>query len=300
MSALDQLAIRALPLIPTPIMRRLAGRYIAGEQLSDAIDKLRELSARGYAGIIDLLGEDVRDEAQARAVTASYITAADAVHGAGLDAYVSIKPTHVGLEFAEDLCFENYAKVAERCAPRGQFVRVEMEDHRTTDGTLRVFQRLRERYENVGIVLQSRLFRTPADIAALPPGPLNVRLVKGIYLEPAAIAHTAPEPIREAFVQCAGALLDRGAFLSCATHDEFLGERLLAEIARRGLGRKTYEFQLLLGVREPLWQQWRDAGHQVRIYVPYGPEWRPYSQRRLRKNPQIFRHVMRDTLAFWR
>ena len=169
-----------------------------------------------------------------------------------------------------------------------------MEDHTTTDATLRVFERLRPRHARIGFVLQSRLLRSPADVAKLAPGPLWVRLVKGIYLEPAAIAHTEPEPIRKAYVECARLLLARGASVSFATHDDGLAERCIAVARELGVGRERYEFQVLLGVREALWERWRAAGERVRVYVPFGPEWRAYSTRRLRKNPEIFRHVVRD------
>jgi proline dehydrogenase len=296
MSVLDRLALATLPVIPRPIMRRLAGRYIAGERLDDALARLRGLAGAGYSGIIDLLGEDVTSTQAARAVVGEYREIAQRVARAGLDAYVSVKPTHVGLRVSEELCLELYAEVARDCVANGRFLRVEMEDHTTTDATLRVFEALRRRFDNVGIVLQSRLLRTPADIERLAPGPLSVRMVKGIYLEPASIAHTEPEPIRAAYVEGCRKLLERGARVSFATHDDLLAERLIALCRELGVEKERFEFQVLLGVREPLWQTWRAAGHTVRVYVPFGPEWRAYSTRRLRKNPQIFRHVMRDLL----
>jgi len=297
MGIFDKLAIASLPYVPTPLMRRLSSRYIAGEELAQALDRLVALRAEGYPGVLDILGEGVSSEAEARRVADDYVAGAEQLRARGLDAYVSVKPTHVGLTRSEDLAFELYARIAAAIAPHGQFLRVEMEDHPTTDGTLRVFHRLRERFDNVGIVLQSRLFRTPADIRALPRVPVNVRLVKGIYLEPAAIAHTDAVAIRKAYVECTKLLLERGDTISFATHDEHMAEECLAEVRRRGRGPKDYEFQVLMGVREPLWQMWRDAGHTVRVYVPYGPDWRAYSQRRLRKNPQIFRHVLKDMLG---
>jgi proline dehydrogenase len=296
MGFLDRAALATLPVLPRWLMRRLASRYIAGEELGDALRVLDALRARGFTGIIDVLGEDVLDEGAARAVLADYRAAASAVAARKLDAYVSVKPTHLGLRLSEDLCGELYATLAEHCGDLGLELRVEMEDHTTTDATLRVFERLRARHAGVGIVLQSRLLRTPADIARLAPGPLWVRLVKGIYLEPATIAHTEPEPIRAAYVECARLLLERGARLSFATHDEGLAQRLFELCRARGVARQRYELQVLLGVREALWQSWRAAGERVRVYVPYGPEWRAYSTRRLRKNPEIFRHVVRDLL----
>ena len=260
MSALNNLVLATLPSIPRPIMRRLASRYIAGETLDEALAKLKGIAARGHPGILDILGEGITSEAAARDVMREYKDAATRLARAGLDAYVSVKPTHLAL-------------------------------------TLRVFESLRRRFDNVGIVLQSRLLRTPQDIDALAPGPLDVRMVKGIYLEPASIAHTEPEPIRAAYVECTRKLLQRGAKLALATHDEELGERCLKLVREFHRTKESYEFQVLLGVREELWERWRRAGHRVRVYVPYGPEWRAYSQRRLRKNPQILRHVMRDALG---
>jgi proline dehydrogenase len=296
MSVFDRAALATLPILPRWLMRRLAARYIAGEELSDALAKLEELRAHGHPGILDILGEDVLDEASARAVVEGYRQAASAVAARKLDCYVSVKPTHVGLRLSEDLCFQLYDELVEHCESLGLDVRVEMEDHTTTDATLRVFERLRTRHARVGIVLQSRLKRTPRDIAGLAPGPVCVRMVKGIYLEPAAIAHTEPEPIRTAYVEAVRLLFERGARPSFATHDELLAERLCQLCRERGVPRDRYEFQVLLGVREPLWRQWSAAGERVRVYVPYGPEWRAYSTRRLRKNPQIFRHVVRDLL----
>jgi proline dehydrogenase len=298
MALLDKMVLASLPWIPRPLMRRLASRYIAGEELSDALSKLAELARGGHPGILDILGEGIENEGEARSVAAAYREAAGEVARAGLDAYMSVKPTHLGIALREELALELYDAIAAHCAELGIFVRVEMEDHPTTDATLRVFEALRAHRDNVGIVLQSRLFRTLADIDALKSGPLDVRVVKGIYLEPPSIAHTEPEPIRVAYVECVRRLARRGARLSLATHDDGLGDRCLAVLREHGYGRERYEFQVLLGVREELWERWREAGHTVRVYVPYGPEWRAYSQRRLRKNPQILRHVLRDTLRY--
>lgn len=293
----EKTVLALLPHVPKFALRRVASRYIAGETLESALAKLTELSARGHAGIIDILGEDVTGEAQARAVVADYQQAATAVARAKLDCYVSVKPTHCGLRTSEALALERYRELCRHCAPLGLFVRVEMEDHTTTDATLRIFEALRTEFTNVGIVLQSRLFRTPDDIAKLKPGPLQVRMVKGIYLEPAEIAHTTPDPIRAAYVACSEQLFARGAQISFATHDEGMSRDLVALVAKHRRTTRDYEFQVLLGVQEPLWERWREAGHRVRVYVPFGPEWQPYSLRRMRKNPEIVRHVLRQTFG---
>lgn len=295
MGVLDRIAISTLPYIPHGLMRRLSSRYIAGETLDAALARLTDLREAGFVGALDILGEDVTSEAEARSVAKDYSHAASVLHERGIDAYISIKPTHLGLRLSEDLAFELYAGLLERVRSLGSFCRVEMEDHTTTDATLRLFERLRPvAPEHVGLVLQSRLFRTTDDIAALAPGPLNVRMVKGIYLEPAEIAHTAPDPIRAAFVEQTRALWERGAFCALATHDAAMAEELFAVAEELGIGKDRYELQVLLGVRQPLWQSWRDQGHPVRVYVPFGPNWRAYSTRRLTKNPEIFRHLVRD------
>ncbi|TAJ04369.1 MAG: proline dehydrogenase [Planctomycetota bacterium] len=297
MGLFERAVLATLPYVPTPVMRRLASRYIAGEKLEDALARIAGLQSAGHPAIIDVLGEDVRDEAHCREVVDAYKRCAEAVSDKRYDCYVSVKPTHVGLKLSEDLCFALYSELAEHCRARGLFLRVEMEDAPTTDGTLRVFERLRKAFPNVGIVLQSRLFRTPDDIRALAPGPLHVRMVKGIYLEPAAIAHTQPQPIRDAYVACTKLLLERSACISFATHDEQIADAVIPLVEKSGLPREGYEFQVLLGVREALWSQWKARGQRVRVYVPFGPEWRPYSLRRMRKNPQVLKHVIKATLT---
>lgn len=300
MGTFQRLAIACLPLLPRPIMRVVASRYIAGETMEQAMAELQGLSQRGFRGIIDILGEDVQDEAAARAVMAEYAECARRIAECKLDSYVSVKPTHLGLRLSEELTFELYLELARSCKAEGIFLRVEMEDHSTTDATIRIFERLRSEQDNVGLVLQARLFRTSEDIESLAPGPLSVRMTKGIYLEPAEIAHVDPETIRNSYVDLVRQLFERGAYVSFATHDEAMGEDLIALVHELGIPNTQYEFQVLLGVQQQLWDKWLAAGHPVRVYVPYGPDWRAYSTRRLRKNPQIFGHVFRDTLCFWR
>jgi len=298
-SMLHEVVLAGLALVPRPLMWRLASRYVAGETLDAAVSRLRALRARGHPGIIDILGEDVTDERAARDVVTAYREASEVLAAEKLDAYVSVKPTHVGLRLSEPLALELYGELARQTAGRGQTLRVEMEDHTTTDATLRLFEALRAQHANMGLVLQSRLLRTPEDVERLlAGGPLRVRLVKGIYLEPAEIAHTAQGPIREAFLALARTLLERGAHVSFATHDAQLADSLIALVKELELGSECYEFQVLLGVQEALWERWRGAGHTVRVYVPYGPEWRAYSQRRLRKNPEILKHVIRASLPW--
>lgn len=296
---LHKLLISTMPLVPRFLMRQIAGKYIAGETQDEALLELAKQAKAGYPGIFDILGEGCGSEAHARAAAASYREGASAIAAAGLDAYISIKPTHMGLDTDESLALTLYREVAAHCKDLGVFMRVEMEDHPTTDATLRIFESLRQDYERVGIVLQSRLFRTTEDIASLAPGPLDVRVVKGIYIEPAEIAHTEAPAIRKAYLAHTRQLLERGDVrLRFATHDALMANDLVALVEEFSLAKDTYEFQVLLGVQQALWKQWSSKGHTVRVYVPFGPEWREYSQRRLGKNPDLLKAVMRDLLPF--
>ncbi|MFT7667662.1 MAG: proline dehydrogenase [Planctomycetota bacterium] len=296
---LHKLMIGAMPLLPRPLMRFFAGKYIAGETLGEELRRLQQLAAEGYPGIYDILGEGSTTDELARAAANDYMAGASAIAEAGLDTYISIKPTHLGLASSEALALELYSQVAEHCAKIGIFMRVEMEDHPTTDATLRIFEALRQKFSAIGIVLQARLFRTLDDIDQLAPGPLDVRMVKGIYIEPAEIAHTTQLGISRAYLAATRALLTRGDVkLRLATHDSDLAKDLVSLLREFGTSTDDYEFQVLLGVQEELWSKWKSQGHIVRVYVPYGPEWREYSQRRLRKNPDLFKAVMRDMLPF--
>ena len=175
-----------------------------------------------------------------------------------------------------------------------------MEDASTTDATLRVYSRLRERFDDVGLVLQARLKRTPRDIEQLGERPCDVRVVKGVYLEPPEIAHTDAQAIRQAFVDACAQLFERGHRVAFATHDDLLAESLLALVRERGVAPERHWFEVLMGVRPRLWKQWLEQGERVRVYVPYGSRWRQYSQRRLHSNPEMLGHVMRSALGLGR
>jgi len=292
---LHSLLAACLPFVPTPVMRRLSAKYISGEDLSDALGRLEELKRLGFPSVLDLLGEEVEHQAAADAACEEYIKASEELSARQIDAYVSIKPTHLGLALDGEACHARFQRVAQRCDELGLRVRVEMEDVRFTDATLALYQRLRAEHANVGIVLQARLFRTPDDIEALSEGVHDVRLVKGVYLEPKEIAHTEPGAITDAYLACAAELLKRSGPLSFATHDDLLIERLAPMIEEADTP-PPCEIQVLDGVRPSYWERWRAEGHTVRVYVPYGPDWRAYSIRRMRKNPQMFRAVTRSIL----
>jgi proline dehydrogenase len=294
---LDRALVRLLPAVPKPVVRRVSSRYIAGEQLSDAVRVVAQVNAEGKLATIDVLGEEIATADEALAIADAYRESLDAFERDGLDSNVSVKLTALGLKLGYDLCRENLQAVVEHAAGLGNFVRIDMEDSSTTDDALRLYRELRAAgHENVGIVLQARLKRTLADVAALAKLRPNVRLCKGIYLEPAEIAFREFEAIRVRFVQALQALWDADCYVGVATHDEWLLEEAKSSVAARGLGREEYEFQMLLGVRPALGDELVREGRRLRIYTPFGREWYAYSLRRLQENPKIAGYIAADTL----
>jgi len=293
----DRLVVHGMPLVPKFIVGRVARRYVAGETRAAALETIRALNAEGAMCTVDVLGEEVTERERAEAAVEEYMALLEEIAASGLDSNISLKPTLVGLRIDEAYCRDNIARVVERARELGNFVRIDMEDHTTTDMTLRIHRELLERFGNVGTVLQAYLHRTPADIDALLPLGPNIRLCKGIYREPRAIAWKPYETVRANYVHCLEKLLAGGAYTGIATHDEHLVWAGMTAVARHGLGRDRYEFQMLLGVDPELRRIILDEGHRLRVYVPYGKDWYPYSVRRLRENPTVAKHVLRAMLG---
>ena len=290
-SLLDRAVVTLLPAVPKPVVRRLSSRYIAGSELEDARRVVTRLNAKGKLATVDVLGEVITSAEEAAAITRAYLDVLDMLDADGLDANVSVKLTGLGLLLDPSLARENLKAIA----ARGTFVRIDMEDSSTTDATLDLFRSLvAEGYENLGVVLQAALRRTVDDARALAGA--NVRLCKGIYLEPPDIAYEDFDEIRSSFVAVLRALLDAGCYVAVATHDDWLVDRALELLDERGLGPEEYEFQMLLGVREELGDELVREGHRLRIYVPFGRQWYEYSLRRLQENPKIAGYVALDTL----
>ncbi len=296
MSLFDRLVVTTLPLVPKFIVGRVASRYVAGEELADAGRVIRELDAEGAVTTIDILGEEVHDRELARTALDEYRELLAAIQETGLeDCYVSVKPTQLGLTIDEGFCRENLEQLVGEASAAGIFVRLDMEDRTATDGTLRIYRHLRERTDKIGTVLQAYMRRTLDDIAELPED-ANIRLCKGIYIEPRATAWKAFETVQLNFIAALEKLFARGAYVGIATHDEYLICAAVALIDRLGLGKDRYEFQMLLGVEAQLRRLLIAGGHRLRVYVPYGRHWYEYSTRRLRENPKIAGHVMRAML----
>lgn len=287
-----------LPLIPVPVVRRVSRRYIAGETLDQAVAKVRELNGQGYQATLDLLGEDVTNEAEATAMTDGYVDILDRVAAERLDANVSVKPTNHGLMISPELCRKNLTRVVEAAARHDNFVRIDMESSAYTGTTLDIYRALLADHANVGIVLQAYLQRTEDDARALVElartRPVNVRLCKGIYREPRSIAFKRKLRIRENYLNVAHLLLEGGVYVGLATHDRTLLASLERWVDQKNLPRDRYEFQALLGVPvTDILNRYVNEGRRVRLYVPYGEAWYGYSTRRLRENPKMAGHVVK-------
>jgi proline dehydrogenase len=291
-SVLNYLISRSLPLVPRPVVRGVSRRYIAGDSLDDAVRVVRELNGAGCMATLDVLGEEVdRREMAALAVT-EYERALRVIRDDRLDSNISIKLTQLGLKLDFVFCLDNVRALVQSARDQGNFVRIDMEDSSCTDSTLDLYARLRrERFDNVGVVLQARLRRTLEDARALPV-PADVRLCKGIYIEPRTISHQDRGVVNKNYVRILAELMAGGAYVGIATHDEDLVWEAMRLIDETRLPRDRYEFQMLLGVDEELRTLIRKAGHRLRVYVPYGPHWYAYSLRRLKENPSIAGHVM--------
>jgi proline dehydrogenase len=293
---LDRAIVRLLPAVPRPVVQLFSARYIAGATLADAIAVVRGLNGEGKLATVDVLGEEITREAEARTIAQAYRDVFTAIEREHLDSNVSVKLTALGLDLSYGLCRENLESVLHEAARSGNFVRIDMEDSSTTSDTLRLYRELREDgFDNVGVVLQAYLRRTLDDVRSLADLRPNVRLCKGIYVEPASIAFSDYEAVRASFARCLDALLDAGSYVGIATHDEWLIGRALDRVC--GLEPNAYEFQMLLGVRERRASELVAEGHRLRVYVPFGEHWYEYSLRRLQENPAMAGTIARSTVG---
>lgn len=297
MSLFTWLVVKGLPLVPKPIVGRVAKRYVAGDTLESALAAIADLNREGAMATMDLLGEEVQDRGKAIKNVEEYERMLEAIGQRGVDSNISVKLSALGQKIDDGFCHENVERIVTTARRLGNFVRIDMEDASTTDLTLRLYHDLHSRYANLGVVLQAYMRRTLSDISQLPAVGANVRLCKGIYIEKRTIAFKGYETVRLNFLQALEKLLTRGVYVGIATHDEHLVCGALGLIDRLKVPRERYEFQMLLGVDPEMRRILLAGGHRLRVYVPYGVDWYPYSTRRLRENPEVAKHVIRAFLG---
>jgi len=298
MPIFDKLVSSTIMHTPGPIVHLFARNYIAGKTLDDAVQACKKLNAQGALGTIDILGEFITRREESDTFRNHCLSILDAIAAHDLDANLSLKPTQMGLELDKQLALDNIQAIVQHAKELGNFVRIDMEDTPSTDATLDIYRCLRTEFPgHVGTVLQAYLHRTSDDIEQLSDAPLNLRLCKGIYNEPRTLAWKQYDVINRSFTVALEQLFKHKAYVGIATHDTRLVFEALRLIREYGLKRDDYEFQMLLGVDEELRQMLLDGGHRLRVYIPYGEAWLPYSRRRLKENPSIARHAVRQMLG---
>jgi proline dehydrogenase len=288
--------IGAMQHVPESIAWNFSKRYIAGNKLEDAYDTVRHLNSAGCKATIDLLGEDSDSDERVSAARDAYIEALKGIEPAGLDCNISVKLSDMGLRLNTARCTDVVRELVSCAKDNDNFVRIDMEDSSVTSATLDVYRELRKDFDNVGVVVQSCLRRTESDVAELlQGGPTNIRVCKGIYIEPEAIAFQDADEIRDSYQQILQRLLEGGATrVGVATHDPILINQARDTVRKLKITKDRYEFQMLLGVAEPLRKELVQEGHPLRVYVPFGELWFKYSMRRLAENPNIAGHIVRN------
>lgn len=291
-----------LPLLPKRFIWMFSRAYIAGETVQAAIAVCRALNAEGIKTTIDILGEFIRDLNEARRNRDEYLALIETAERAGIDGNYSLKPTMFGLLIDPHVCYDHIRAIVARAAEYGNFIRVDMEDSGCVDLEIDLFRRLKAEFPaHVGLVVQAYLRRTKDDLNDLMDlhtrdVPLNYRLCKGIYAEPARIAFQRHTEINAHFLEDLEFMLQKGIYPGIATHDRALIEGALELIQRYRIPRDQYEFQMLYGVTPELRRSIVDEGHTMRVYVPYGRHWFGYSTRRLKENPKLVNSIVKSLL----
>ena len=286
----------------TAFVRRSVSAFMPGERVEDAMQAAAAQQQQGIATILTRLGENVTRADEAEAVTRHYLEVLDAVHAAGLRAQISVKPTQLGLDVDRESCFANLSRLVERADARDNFVWIDMESSPYVDPTLDLFRRARARSARVGVALQAYLFRTAQDVETLAPLGAAIRLVKGAYLEPPAVAYPKKADVDENFYRLACRLLaedarQAGGLLHIATHDAALADRLAAFIDERRVPPSAYGFAMLYGIQRPLQHRLVRSGRPLSVLIAYGEYWFPWYMRRLAERPANVWFVVKNVFA---
>ena len=298
MSLLNNIIIKTMPILPKKMVKIIADKYVAGNTISDAIHKTKNLNSQGYEVTIDLLGEHINDLNETTNITNIYIELLDQIHSKNLLSNISVKPTHVGLDIGIDTFKKNAIKLVEKAQQLNNFIRFDMESSTTTDATIETFKEIYKEHKNVGTVFQAYLKRTYSDLENLMDQQINFRLCKGIYNEDIGIAYKDYNEINENYLKIAELAFKNDTYIGLATHDLNLTKRLYSLIDKHNVPNDKFEFQVLYGVPMKGWlQKHLDNNFKVRVYLPYGPQWYEYSIRRLKENPNIAKYVAKSIFS---
>jgi proline dehydrogenase len=289
---------RLAPLIMhNSLSRRVARRFVAGETLDDAVEVARNVNGAMQLASMDLLGENVSDEAGARQAAENYLAIFERIEREKLDSNVSLKLTQLGIDLSESLCQELLEKIVAQAATRGNFVRIDMEGSPYTERTVEMVKRVRAKYAAVGTVMQAYLYRTEKDVLDLISAGCRLRLCKGAYKEPPDIAFAKKSDVDANYVTLMKLLLPSGIYHGIATHDPAMIDATKDFAREKNIGREQFEFQMLYGIRTDLQKQLVRDGFRLRIYIPYGTDWFPYFMRRLAERPANLTFFLRNLLS---
>ena len=298
MNILNQSIVAFVKILPKSIVHIFAKKYIAGQTLQDAVNVTKDLNAKGIMATMDVLGESIQNKDEALIAKKECLETLQAIHDNKLDANLSIKPTQLGLALDPEFCYNLLDEIITKAEELDNFVRIDMEDSSVTQVTIDVFNRLREKHENTGIVVQAYLKRTLEDVKKLNKSGTHYRLCKGIYVEPAEIAYKGRREVQDNYLAILEQMINDGNYVGIATHDDYLVDGAYKLIKEKNLDKNKYEFQMLYGVKENLRDKINADGHRVRVYVPYGEHWYPYSIRRLQENPQLAFYIAKSVIGF--
>lgn len=282
-----------LPYFPKKLIWMFSKRYIAGETVEDAVRVSKELNAKGIKVTIDILGEFIKNLDEAEKNKHDYIELIERIQKEQIDGNCSLKPSMFGLLLDKEVCYNHIREIVAKAASYNAFIRIDMEDSPCTDMEIELYRKLRAEFpKNVGLVIQAYMKRTYQDIQNLmdihsSDTPLNYRLCKGIYVEPASIAYKKYEEINQHYLEDLEFMLKNGVYPGIATHDKPLVEGAYKLIEKYNVPNNMYEFQMLYGVTPELRNSIVAKGHTMRVYIPYGKQWFGYSTRRLKENPKM-------------
>lgn len=297
MSIINELIVSFVQILPKSIVKKFSSRYIAGDSLQDAVLLVQELNKKGIHATIDVLGEAITTKEEAAASKQACSDVLDAIRKLQLNANLSIKPTQMGLQLDEQFCYDQVLSLVEKAKLMRNFVRLDMEDSSCTDATFRLYKKLRETHDNCGTVVQAYMRRTMSDLISLSALKPNIRLCKGIYIEPVSIAYKGKQEIRNNYLNLLKWMFENKHYVGIATHDSYLIDEAVELIKSLKIPRDAFEFQMLLGVHEDLRDYLAESGYKVRIYVPFGKDWYLYSIRRLKENPNVAGQIVKNLFS---
>lgn len=296
MNYLNKIILSMAKILPKSVVKLFAKKYVAGETIDDALSVARQLNKLGFSVTLDILGEHVLNKEQSKYYTEQYVELYEKISSNNIDANISVKPTHIGLDISVDHFEKNLNKLLKFARKSNNFLRIDMESSKETDQTIKSTMKYQKIYKNIGTVMQAYLYRTIDDIDILNENKnLNIRLCKGIYKENKDIAIQSRDKINSNYIKIFKKVIGLEGFVALATHDVSLIRQLHEIIEDENIDKNTFEFQTLYGVpMKQILTSNKKLGFKTRIYVPFGPDWYDYSMRRLNENPNIAGYIFKN------